>query len=133
MAAWSLWPYLFPGSLQWVDSPRLAWFLLWVFDASAILFDSTGQAVVSRKDAGQTGLRTIYVPGLMPCFDLNLFSHPLFLVVTDPRTQTSRILVEPHLIGAEFRKAWMPFYCKSWLPLTSFGVLYVTFFPGCYS
>ena len=30
-------------------------------------------------------------------------------VVKDPLTKTSRILVEPHLIDAEFRKAWMPF------------------------
>ena len=27
-----------------------------------------------------------------------------FLVVKDPQTQSSRILVEPHLIDAEFRK-----------------------------
>ena len=33
-----------------------------------------------------------------------------FLVVKDPQTQSSRILVEPHLIDAEFRKAWMPFF-----------------------
>ena len=28
-----------------------------------------------------------------------------FLVVKDPQTQSSRIIVEPHLIDAEFRKA----------------------------
>ena len=36
-----------------------------------------------------------------------------FLVVQDPHSQSSRILVEPHLIDAEFRKAWMPFFCRS--------------------
>ena len=36
-----------------------------------------------------------------------------FLIVKDPQTQSSRILVEPHLIDAEFRKAWMPFFCRS--------------------
>ena len=36
-----------------------------------------------------------------------------FLVVKDPLTEASRILVEPHLIDAEFRKAWMPFFCWS--------------------
>ena len=41
-----------------------------------------------------------------------------FLVVKDPRTKSSRILVEPHLIDAEFRKVWMPF-CR-------FGHLVVT-------
>ena len=35
-----------------------------------------------------------------------------FLVVKDPQTGSSRILVEPHLIDAEFRKAWMPFFCR---------------------
>ena len=33
-----------------------------------------------------------------------------FLVVKDPQIQSSRILVEPHLTDAEFRKAWMPFF-----------------------
>ena len=36
-----------------------------------------------------------------------------FLVVKDPQTQSSRILVESHLIDAEFSKAWMPFFCRS--------------------
>ena len=36
-----------------------------------------------------------------------------FLVVKDPQTESSLILVEPHLIDAEFRKAWMPFFCTS--------------------
>ena len=33
-----------------------------------------------------------------------------FLVVKDPHTQSSRILVEPYLIDAEFRHAWMPYF-----------------------
>ena len=36
-----------------------------------------------------------------------------FLVIKDPQTQSSRILVEPHLFDAEFRKAWLPFFCRS--------------------
>ena len=53
-----------------------------------------------------------------------------FLVVKDPLTEASRILVEPHLIDAEFRKAWMPFFCRSailLLLLTSFWDLWVIF------
>ena len=42
-----------------------------------------------------------------------------FLVVKDPQTQSSRILVEPHLIDAEFRKAWMPFFCRSGHPVVT--------------
>ena len=37
----------------------------------------------------------------------------------DSVAQTSQILVEPHLIGAEFRKAWMPFFCRSGHPLVT--------------
>ena len=42
-----------------------------------------------------------------------------FLVVKDPQTQSSQILVEPHLIDAEFRKAWMPFFCRSGHPVVT--------------
>ena len=44
---------------------------------------------------------------------------PRFLVVKDPRTKTSQILVEPHLIDAEFRKAWVPFFCRSGHPVVT--------------
>ena len=40
-----------------------------------------------------------------------------FLVVKDPLTDASRILVELHLIDAEFCKAWMPFFCRSGHPV----------------
>ena len=42
-----------------------------------------------------------------------------FLVVQDPQTPSSRILVEPHLIDAEFRKAWMPFFRRSGHPVVT--------------
>ena len=42
-----------------------------------------------------------------------------FLVVQDPQTQSSRILVGPHLIDAEFRKAWMSFFCRSGHPVVT--------------
>ena len=42
-----------------------------------------------------------------------------FLVVKDPQTQSSRILVEPHLIDAEFRKAWTLFFCRSGHPVVT--------------
>ena len=42
-----------------------------------------------------------------------------FLVVKDPLIDASRILVEPHLIDAEFRKAWMPFFCRFGHPVVS--------------
>ena len=42
-----------------------------------------------------------------------------FLVVKDPQTGSSRILVEPHLVDAEFRKAWMPFFCRSCHPVVT--------------
>ena len=42
-----------------------------------------------------------------------LISFLPLLEVEDPLAETTRILVEPHLIDAEFRKAWMPFFCWS--------------------
>ena len=42
-----------------------------------------------------------------------------FLVVKDSQTQSSRVVVEPHLIDAEFRKAWMPYFCRSGHPEVS--------------
>ena len=42
-----------------------------------------------------------------------------FLVIKDPQTQSSQILVEPHLVDAEFRKAWMPFFCRSGHPVVA--------------
>ena len=42
-----------------------------------------------------------------------------FVVIKDPQTQSSRILVEPHLIDAEFRKAWIPFFCRSGHPVVT--------------
>ena len=42
-----------------------------------------------------------------------------FLVVKDPQTQSSHILVEHHLFDAEFRKAWMPFFCRSCHPVVT--------------
>ena len=42
-----------------------------------------------------------------------------FLVVKDPQTKLSLILVEPHLVDAEFRKAWMPFFCRSGHPVVT--------------
>ena len=33
--------------------------------------------------------------------------------------KAAQILVEPHLIDAEFRKAWMPFFCRSGHPIVT--------------
>ena len=48
-----------------------------------------------------------------------LFLLPLLVVAKDPQTKSSRILVEPHFIDAEFRKAWMPFFCRSGHPVVT--------------
>ena len=42
-----------------------------------------------------------------------------FLEIKDEVAKTSRILVEPHLIDAEFRNAWMPYFCRSGHPVVS--------------
>ena len=90
-----------------------------------ILYDITKQVVVSRR---QTGIRkwTRWLgedlgagpyawlrPGFVP-------PSP-FRVLKDPLANASRILVEPHLIDAEFRKAWLPFFCRSGHPVVTTG------------
>ena len=50
-------------------------------------------------------------------FGLTLFLLLHFLVVKDPHTKSSRILVEPHLIDTEFRNAWMLYFCRSGHPV----------------
>ena len=40
-------------------------------------------------------------------------------MVKDPLTKASRILVEPHLVDAEFRKPWLPFFCRSGHPVVT--------------
>ena len=42
-----------------------------------------------------------------------------FLVVRDEVVKTSQILVVPHLVDAEFCKAWMPFFCRSGHPVVT--------------
>ena len=91
------------------------------FDPLEVLSGFLKQVVVSRRDVGirmwtrwlredfssrpYVWLRPDFLP---PC---------PFLVVKDPQTRSSHILVEPHLIDAEFRKAWMLFFlCRSGRP-----------------
>ena len=52
-------------------------------------------------------------------FGLILFLLLPSLVVQDPQTQSSHVVVEPHLIDAEFRKAWLPYFCRSGHPEVS--------------
>ena len=61
---------------------------------------------------GLVGFGRIRVPGRTLGSGLISFLLPHFLSVKDPQTQSSRILVEPHLTDAEFRKAWMNFFCR---------------------
>ena len=63
--------------------------------------------------SGSIGFGRIKVLGRTLGSGLILFLLLPFLVVKDLQTKSSRILVEPHLIDAEFRKAWMPFFCRS--------------------
>ena len=81
--------------------------------------DFLKQVVVSRRDVGirkwVSWLREDFSSWLRPDFVL---PSP-FLVVKDSQTQSTRFLVEPHLIDAEIRKAWMPFFCRSGHPVVT--------------
>ena len=98
---------------EWV-LPDLHGFLQVVFDSRDVLNEFTRQVVVSRRDTGvrwwarwwreDLGSRPYAL--LMPDF----VPPSPFLVIKDPQTQSSQILVEPHLIDAEFRKALDAFF-----------------------
>ena len=93
------------------------------FDFLELLHDFLKQIVVSRRDVGirkwayllREDLFSRPYAWLMPDF----VPPSPFLVVKDPQTQSSRILVEPHLIDAEFRKAWTPFFCRCGHPVVT--------------
>ena len=92
--------------------PDLHGFYKWVFESLEVLSGFLKQVVVSRRDLG--------IPKWVNWLKEDLSSRPSpFLVVKDPQTQSSRILVEPHLIDAELRKAWMPFFCRSGHPVVT--------------
>ena len=69
--------------------------------------------------SGLIGSGRIWVLGRMLGFGPDFVLPSPFFVVKDPQTGSSRILVEPHLIDAEFRKVWMPFFCRSGHPVVT--------------
>ena len=93
---------------KWIP-PDLHGFDGWVFDSLELLNDFLRQVVVSRWDLGVrkwvNWLREDLSSG--PCAWLRPEVVPPspFLVVKDPQAGSPRVLVEPHLIDAEFRKA----------------------------
>ena len=109
--------------LDWWIPPDLHGFYRWVFDLLELLNCFLEQVVVSRGEIGirkwvgwlREDLGSRLYAWLRPDFVL---PSP-FLVVKDPQTQSSRILVEPHLIDAELRKAWMLFFCRSGHPVVT--------------
>ena len=72
---------------RWIP-PDLHCFYRWVFDFLEVLNG--------------------FLKDLMPGLDRTMILLLLFLDINDHQTQSSQILVEPHLIDAEFRQAWMP-------------------------
>ena len=52
-------------------------------------------------------------------FGLILFLLLPSLLLKILRLSPSQVIVEPHLIDAEFRKAWMPYFCRTGHPPVS--------------
>ena len=109
----------FVPSIPWDDwvLPDLHGFYRWVFDSLDVLNGFLRQLVVIRRDVGirkwAGWLREDLGSRPYAWLRLDFVPPSPFLVIKDPQTRSSRILVEPHLIDAEFRKAWMPFFCGS--------------------
>ena len=84
------------------------------FDSLEVVNGFLQQVVVSRRDDGirrwsrwlREDLSSRPKAWLRPDF----VPPSPFLVVRDPQTQSSQVIVEPHLIDAEFRKSWMPYF-----------------------
>ena len=103
--------------------PDLHGFYKWVFDSLEELNGFFRQVVVSRRDEGirrwkrwlREDLSSRPYAWLRPDF----VPPSPFLVIHDSQTQSSHVVVEPHLIDAEFRKAWMPYFCRSGHPEVS--------------
>ena len=96
--------------------PDLHGFYRWVFDSLAELNKFFRRVVVSRRDEGirrwkrwlREDLSSRPYAWLRPDF----VPPSPFLIVRDSQTQSSHIVVQPHLIDAEFRKAWMPYFSR---------------------
>ena len=64
--------------------------------------------------------RSLSVVGMLGFVSFGHFVPPSpFLVIKVRQTQSSQILVEPHLINAEIRKAWMLFFCRYGHPVVT--------------
>ena len=95
---------------KWIP-PDLHSFYRWVFDSLEVLDGFLKQVVVCRRDIGirkwvnwlREDLSSRPYSWLRPDF----VPPSPFPVVKDPQTGSSRILVEPHLIDADFRKGWI--------------------------
>ena len=107
---------------NWIH-PDLHGFYKWVFDSRGLLNDILRHVVVSRRDIGirkwTWWLREDLSSWPYAWLRSDFVLPSPFLVVKDRQTKSSRILVEPHLIDAEFRKAWMPFFCRSGHPVVT--------------
>ena len=103
--------------------PDLHGFCKWVFDALGLLIDFVRQVVVARRDSGLRGwaswLREDF-GGSALCLAWAWFCASLSLSCHQRQGgQDFSILVEPHLTDAEFRKAWMPYFCRSGHPVVA--------------
>ena len=98
--------------------PDLHGFYKWVFDSLEVLNGFFRQVVVSRRDEGirrwkgwlREDLSSRPYAWLRPDF----VPPSPFLVVPDPQTQSSHVVVEPHLIDAEFRKGLVALFLQVW-------------------
>ena len=114
---------------RWIP-PDLHGFSRWVLDSLELLNGFLKQVVVNRRDEGVRKWTNWLREDLCsrPCAWLRPdFVPPSpFLVVKDPQTQSSRILVEPHISWTlSFVRPGYLFFCRLvilWLLLTGASV-----------
>ena len=106
---------------NWIP-PYLHGFFKWVFDSLEVLNGFLRQVVVSPRDVGIRNWTRWLTEDLSSWPYVWLkpdFVPPSSFLGKDRQTGSSRILVEPHLIDAEFRTGWMPFFCRSGHPVVT--------------
>ena len=98
---------------DWIP-PDLHGFKRWVFDSLEVLNGFLKQVVVSRRELGirkwVNWLREDFSSRPYAWLRPDFVPPSPFLVIEDPQTDSSRILVEPHPIDAESRKLGCLFF-----------------------
>ena len=99
---------------DWIP-PDLHGFYKWVFDSLEVLSGFLKQVVVSRRDVG--------IRKWTRWLREDSSSRPYVWLLPDFVPPSTFLVVRNPHIDAEFREAWMPFFCRSGHPVVTSWIL----------